>query len=120
MTNIRAKSIYESPSSADDHRVLATRYWPRGVSKSSIDEYLPVLAPSRPLLHQFRDGHLDWRRFRNQYLQEMRSENARAEIHRLAKHARSQTVTVMCVCREEDRCHRTLLRELVEEFDEGL
>jgi uncharacterized protein YeaO (DUF488 family) len=116
---VRAKRVYETPKNEDGTRVLATRYWPRGISKESVDEYLPVLAPSRQLLHFYRQGQLDWPRFRNQYLMEMRAEAPRVQIHRLAKVARSEVVTVMCVCADADRCHRSLLRELITRFDEG-
>lgn len=115
--NVRTKSVYETPNTSDGYRVLATRYWPRGVSKDSIDEYIIDLAPSRALLHQYRNGQLTWRQFSNQYLHEMRAETPRREIHRLAKLARGQTLTVMCVCKEESHCHRSLLRELIAEFD---
>lgn len=116
--NVRAKSIYEKPAPSDGHRVLATRYWPRGISKNAVDEYVADLAPSRALLHQYRDGQLTWEVFRNQYLIEMRSETARGELHRLAKIARSEAITVMCVCRDETRCHRGLLRKLIVESDD--
>jgi uncharacterized protein YeaO (DUF488 family) len=116
--NIRLKRIYEPPSEDDGHRVLATRYWPRGVEKSAIDEYLPVLSPSRELLHLYRQGQLDWARFCRQYVLEMSSEGPRTVIHRLAKVARAEVITVMCVCADEDHCHRTLLRELISGFDE--
>jgi uncharacterized protein YeaO (DUF488 family) len=116
--NIRTKSIYETPTPSDGYRVLATRYWPRGISKDSIDAYIAGLAPSRELLHQYRQGQLDWRVYRNQYLAEMRGETARREIHRLARLAREQTVTVMCVCKDADRCHRSLLRDLIISFDQ--
>lgn len=117
--NIRTRCVYETPSEADGHRVLATRYWPRGISKDAIDDYVIDLAPSRALLHQYRDGHLTWHVFRNQYLIEMNSETARAELHRLAKVARDQTITVMCVCKDDSRCHRTLLRQLIAGLDGG-
>jgi uncharacterized protein YeaO (DUF488 family) len=99
--------------------VLSTRYWPRGVARDVIDEYLPVLAPSAALLHAYRQGQLDWDRFRHQYLYEMSHEGPRAVIHRLAKVARAEAITVMCVCADEGHCHRTLLRELIAGFDEG-
>ena len=117
-SKVRAKNVYEKAISTDGRRVLATRYWPRGVSKDTIDEYVIDLAPSRELLHQYRDGQLKWNQFRNQYLTEMRSETAQREIHRLAKLARDEVVTVMCVCKDETRCHRSLLRQLISEFDE--
>jgi uncharacterized protein YeaO (DUF488 family) len=115
---IRAKRVYETPDDTDGKRVLATRYWPRGIPKESVDEYLPVLAPSRQLLQSYRQGQLNWPRFRNQYLHEMQGQAPRAQIHRLAKTARSEVVTVLCVCVDKDRCHRSLLRELIARFDE--
>lgn len=118
-SNVRAKNVYETPSTTDGHRVLATRYWPRGISKDVIDEYVIDLAPSRALLHQYRDGHLTWRVFRNQYLIEMSSETARGEVHRLAKIARGEQITVMCVCKEQSHCHRSLLRQLIAECDDA-
>jgi len=116
--HVRAKRVYETPDERDGTRILVTRYWPRGVSREAVNEYLPALAPSRELLYSYRQGQLDWPRFRNQYLNEMRARAARAQIHRLAKTARSEVVTVMCVCADEDRCHRSLLRELIASFDE--
>ena len=116
---VTSKNVYETSAASDGYRVLATRYWPRGVSKTAVDEYVIDLAPSRTLLHQYRDGQLTWDRFTNQYLREMRSETARRELHRLAKLSRSGTITVMCVCKDEARCHRSLLRRLIVEHDEG-
>ena len=115
---IRAKRVYETPDDTDGKRVLATRYWPRGIRKESVDDYLPVLAPSWQVLQSYRQGQLDWPRFRNQYLHEMQGQAPRAQIHRLAKTARSEVITVLCVCVDEDRCHRSLLRELIARFDE--
>ena len=116
--SVRTKAIYETPSNRDGVRILATRYWPRGVSRESIDEYVIDLAPSRDLLHQYREGQYDWRVFRDQYLLEMSSVAALGEIHRIAKLARSETVTLMCVCKHEDRCHRSLLRDIIVKFDD--
>ena len=110
---LHTKSVYDPAETADGHRVLVTRYWPRGVPKAAMDEYVAVLAPTRELLHAFKDGAIDWEAFRQRYLEEMSAPAARAGIARLAQRAASEPVTLLCVCREESRCHRTLLRELV-------
>jgi uncharacterized protein YeaO (DUF488 family) len=115
---IATKSVYESAEAGDGLRVLITQYWPRGVAKTAIDEYVRELAPSRLLLHAYRNAELDWPRYRHQYLIEMQRQSARREIHRLAKTARSGRITLMCVCKYEDQCHRTLLRDLILGFDE--
>ncbi len=116
---VRTKRIYEAPSSDDGYRVLATRYWPRGVSKESVDEYVSALAPSRGLLQSYRAGDISWEVFRERYLDEMRGEDQQAEIHRLAKLARTQRTTLLCVCHDLEKCHRRLLQDLVLHFDDG-
>ena len=117
--NVRTKSVYEAADPADGRRVLTTQYWPRGVSKLAVDEYVRKLAPSRQLLHAFKQDHIDWLAFKARYLQEMEDEDAKGEIHHLAKAARSEPITVMCVCKSEEACHRSLLRDLIINFDEG-
>lgn len=116
---VRAKRIYEAPSPDDGYRVLATRYWPRGVAKASVDEYVSALAPSRRLLQSYRAGDITWEAFRERYLDEMQGEDQRTEIHRLAKLARSQRITLLCVCDDQERCHRWLLQDLVLRVDGG-
>lgn len=116
---VRTKRIYEAPSPDDGYRVLATRYWPRGVAKDAIDEYVPTLAPSRELLRSYRDGDIPWEQFHERYIEEMRGEEQTAEIHRLARRAWSDRITLLCVCDEDEKCHRWLLQDLVARFDDG-
>ncbi len=49
------------------------------------------------------------------YLEEMEGEEAQSEIRRLAALARSQRITVICLCKDEGMCHRSLLRNLITE-----
>jgi uncharacterized protein YeaO (DUF488 family) len=111
--NVRTKSVYDAPEPSDGRRVLVTRYWPRGVSKTAVDEYARALSPSADLLRAYKDGLLDWPRFRRQYVVEMEDDQARWEIARLAATAESGPLTLMCVCHDEDRCHRSLLGGLI-------
>jgi len=111
--NIRLKRIYDPPSEGDGYRVLSTRYWPRGVPKSACDEYTTKTAPSRSLLREFKHEGLSWEDYVPRYLEEMTSPEAMTEIARLAKLAKSRTVTIMCVCEDERRCHRSLLKQLI-------
>ena len=111
--NLRTKCVYDTPEPADGLRVLVTRYWPRGVSKAAVDEYARALSPSADLLRAYKDGLLDWPRFRHQYRIEMQGAQAQSEIARLTALAREEMVTLMCVCHDEDRCHRSLLSGLI-------
>ena len=110
------------PSEPDDgFRVLITRYRPRGVSAA--DEtwsgFMPQLGPSKAL-HAAVYGKpgtvaIDWDTYVERYLQEMRAQTF--WIQNLAElHARGETVTLLCssACTDETRCHRSLLRGLIE------
>jgi len=107
------KRVYEPASPDDGYRVLATRYWPRGVPKSAVDEYTTKTAPSRELLREFKHEGLTWEQYVPRYLEEMRAEAAIDDIKRLAAIAKSGSMTLMCICEDENRCHRSLLRDLI-------
>ena len=111
--NIRTKSVYSPAEPADGRRVLTTHYWPRGIPRSAAHEYVRRLGPSRDLLQGFKRGEISWDVYKERYLQEMQEEDARGEIRRLANLAQRETVTILCVCKDESKCHRTLLRELI-------
>jgi uncharacterized protein YeaO (DUF488 family) len=109
----RCKSIYEDTSPADGVRVLTTNYWPRGVSRERAGSYVRALAPTRELLRAYRDGLVAWDEYETRYRSQMCGESQQAEIRRFAALARTETVTVMCVCRDDAHCHRRLLRDLI-------
>jgi uncharacterized protein YeaO (DUF488 family) len=54
--NVRTKSVYDPADPSDGRRVLVTRYWPRGIPRAAVDEYVRKLGPSRELLHAFKRG----------------------------------------------------------------
>lgn len=111
--NVRLKRIYDPPAPEDGHRVLTSRYWPRGVPRTAVDEYSVETAPSRDLLRAFKHEGLSWEDYARRYLAEMEGPEAHKATSRLAAIARSRTITLMCVCKDDDRCHRSLLRDLV-------
>jgi len=112
---VRSKGIYEPADPDDGMRVLTTNYWPRGISKERAGRYMRVLGPTRDLLRAFKDGAIDWQEYEAQYLELMRGDEQQAAIRELAERARHDTVTVMCVCKTDDQCHRRLLRELIQQ-----
>ena len=111
---IRTKRIYEAPSPDDGHRLLVMRMWPRGIRKEAVDEWQPDLGPSRGLIADFRQGRIDWPQFAARYQAEMAE---RGELlARVREQAQRETVTLLCSCADESRCHRTLLKGLLERF----
>jgi uncharacterized protein YeaO (DUF488 family) len=111
--NVRLKRVYEPASPDDGHRLLVTRYWPRGQPKSVTDEYLSRIAPSKKLIDEYRKGPLSWDEFTRRYRQELLAPEAQQELKRLAALARSQRLTLMCMCPDDWNCHRTILRDAI-------
>ena len=105
----------------DGTRILICRYRPRGVRKEdeTWDQWLPDLGPSREL-HAAAYGKtggspLPWPQYRARYLKEMQSQ--RDAIRALAERVkRGKAITLMCssACARDSRCHRSLLKELIE------
>jgi uncharacterized protein YeaO (DUF488 family) len=120
MSAIRTKR-WDDPIEADDGtRILVSRYRPRGLPKAqeTWTQWFPNLGPSREL-HAAAYGKtgdvLNWPVYRIAYLKEMR--NQREAIADLAKRvANGETITLLCssACVRESRCHRSLLRDLIE------
>lgn len=57
----------------------------------------------------------EWRSFIRKYRKEMTAPEARRTIELLAVLSRSTEFSVGCYCEDEDRCHRSVLRELLSE-----
>jgi uncharacterized protein YeaO (DUF488 family) len=110
----------DPPFPNEGHRLLVTRYRPRGVSKAdeTWDEWQPKLGPSKALhaaVYTDSSTPISWERYRVRYLQEQRLN--KEFIESLAKRVRDgETITLLCssACTRESRCHRSLLKQLIE------
>jgi len=104
-------------------RLGAVRYPPRGVAKSAIaerdyyDVWLPELAPSRELVAraQAAESAREWQVFVRAYRREMQAPAARHLMELLAALSTATDLAIGCYCKDEVRCHRSLLRELLRE-----
>ena len=100
------------------------RRLPRGVKKTEyaardyFDVWLPDLAPSAALLSwaQSQDWTpARWTAFARRYRREMRQPQAARLLSLLAALSRTTRFSVGCYCEDGDRCHRAVLRDLLEE-----
>ncbi len=117
MPGIRTKRIYDPPSPEDGERLLIMRFWPRGIRKDAVDGWERDLAPSAELLRAYRSGPMEWEELARRYRAEMGEK--RELLAELSARGERGTVTLLCSCRDESRCHRSLLKALVEESDPG-
>ena len=113
--HLHTKRIYDPPAPEDGYRLLVMLLWPRGIRKDKIDAWNKDLAPSEKLRRTYIRGGLAWEVYAKAYLEEMISRQE--PLAEVARRAQKQTVTLLCSCQDESRCHRTLLKGLVEAAD---
>jgi uncharacterized protein YeaO (DUF488 family) len=103
-------------------RLGTVRRPPRGVPKREYarrdfyDVWVPELAPSAQLFSWVKSQPLTdarWRTYARRYRAEMKRPGARRLIELLAALSRHADFSVGCYCENEQRCHRSLLRELL-------
>jgi uncharacterized protein YeaO (DUF488 family) len=102
-------------------RIGTVRRPPRGVPKSEFaaqnwyDVWFPNLAPSVETmkLGQQAESAAHWSAFARKYRAEMATPEARNDLELLAVLSHTTDFSVGCYCENEDRCHRSLLRQLL-------
>jgi uncharacterized protein YeaO (DUF488 family) len=105
-------------------RLGTVRRPPRGVKKQDFatrdyfDLWLPDLAPSAALVswalsEPWTDAR--WATYVRRYRSEMRKPAAVRLIALLAALSAGTNFSIGCYCQDESRCHRTLLRGLLEQ-----
>ena len=111
-----------SPRAAGEGLRLGTvRRPPRGVPKEDFarrdyyDVWLPNLAPSAELMAEGRaaEDAKAWAAFGRKYLAEMKQPDASHLLDALAALSHQTSFAVGCYCEDENRCHRSLLRDLL-------
>lgn len=112
---IKTKSIYDEISEEDGIRVLVTRYWPRGIKKEQKDYWFRDLGPEAGLIKKWKAEEIPWEEFRKSYLDEFRSKEKTAHLEELKGIIKSTkgVITLLCTCREEEHCHRNILKEML-------
>ena len=117
---IRTRRWNDRKLPGDGLRLLVCRYRPRGVRKAeeTWDEWDPDLGPSRAL-HADAYGKngppISWEEYRERFLGEIAGQRGR--IEELAARVRAGgTITLLCSnsCVNDETCHRSLLRALIE------
>lgn len=118
---IRIVRLGEPRLEEEGLRLGTVRRPPRGVPKREyaerdfFDLWLPILSPSEDLL---KEGKLagderDWAVFRRKFIAEMNRPEPRQVLDLLAAFSHLTDFSLGCYCREEQKCHRSILRELL-------
>ena len=104
-------------------RIGTVRRPPRGVAKSEFasgnwyDTWLPNISPSPETMKLGQQVKTDkeWTVFEKRYRSEMKRPEALRILELLAAMSHHTDFSVGCYCRDEARCHRSVLRKLLVE-----
>ena len=105
-------------------RIGAVRFLPRGVRKERyaaddwFDVWYPELSPSPPLVARAQRAETDgaWAGFVKAFRREMRDAGPRHTLALLAALSHNADFSLGCYCEDESRCHRSVLRALLDEL----
>lgn len=120
---IRVVRLGSDRAAGEGTRIGTVRRPPRGVPKTEFssgnwyDVWYPNLAPSVETmkLGQSAETPAQWTAFTRKYRAEMATpENAR-NLELLAALSHRSDFSVGCYCEDESHCHRSVLRELLQE-----
>lgn len=104
-------------------RIGTVRRPPRGVPKGEFasrdfyDVWLPNLAPSQELVsfaQKFQDER-SWKIFQRKFRAEMNKPDAARLLDVLAAFSHQTRFSLGCYCENQERCHRSVLKELLAE-----
>lgn len=121
----------DPPKRGEGLRIGTTRRPPRGVprrywqSEGFFDVWFPMVAPSIALLARLKKrggmaGRAGYRAFCASYERElMGNAESRQALELLAALAKRTPISVGCFCEDEDWCHRSHLRRLIERMARG-
>jgi len=120
---IRIVRLGEPRVAGEGVRLGTVRRPPRGVPKSQFaaqdwyDVWFPTLAPSAETmkLGQAAETPQQWSAFVRTYRSEMNQAEAAHALDLLATLSHTTNFSVGCYCEHEDRCHRSILRQLLAE-----
>jgi uncharacterized protein YeaO (DUF488 family) len=122
--SVRVVRLGSARRAGEGPRIGAVRRPPRGVPKRDYarrdfyDAWLPELSPSQKWVTWASSRpwtEARWKRLAANYRREMRAPAARHVLDVLAALSQRTNLSIGCYCRDEQRCHRSLLRKLLRE-----
>lgn len=106
------KTIYDPVEASDGKRILVMRMWPRGIKKEKVNLWLKELGTEIGLIKKWKAGKISWVDLSKEY---RRSLKGKEEIlEKLASESKKKAVTLLCSCKDEEHCHRYLLKQAIE------
>ena len=106
------------PNDEKTKKYLITRWKPRNtidVKKYNL-EWAPQLAPTELTLAKYKDGSIDWKEYRQRYIDESFSNplfiDGLKEI--VEYNDKGYDIFLICYEKNDSTCHRTILKEILQ------
>lgn len=120
---IRIVQLGTPRSRGEGLRIGTVRRPPRGVPKSEFasrdfyDVWFPNLSPTQDLVSEALHATDDrtWNDFKRKFKKEMSEPDRSRELDLMAALSHHANLAIGCYCKDESRCHRSVLRELLKE-----
>ena len=111
---LHIKRVYETPATADGHRVLVDRLWPRGLSKehAQVDTWLKDIGPTDELRKWFDHDPEKFAEFRKRYRAELDKNPALDEMREVLNTFR--VVTRVYGAKDEEHNQAVVLRDYLD------
>jgi len=61
------------------------------------------------------DNEKSWKAFKRKFLAEMKMPGPKKDLDLLAALSHQTNIAIGCYCKDESRCHRSILKELLEQ-----
>jgi len=118
---IKIVRLGSSREEGEGLRIGTVRRPPRGVRKEDYsvkniyDVWFPNLSPSELLLKeaQAAKNEQSWKTFKRKFLAELKLPQPSKDLDLLAALSHKTNLSIGCYCENDNRCHRSILRELL-------
>jgi len=120
---IRIVRLGSERAAGEGLRIGTVRHLPRGVPKAEyasrnlFDVWYPNLAPAAETVKKGLAARTEreWMAYERAYRREMATPENRRTLGLLAALSHRTDFSIGCYCQDENRCHRSILRSLLEE-----
>ena len=85
--------------------------------QNKIDAWFNEVSPSRPLFESFEQKKISWDDFVDAYCKEMNNLYAKSKFKWIKDYSKNKDIVLLCYEDESDpKCHRHILKKLIEDY----
>ncbi len=88
--------------------------WPRGVAKDKVDVWMKELGTPRETIRKWKAGRITWSEFVKEYKKSLEGKDPL--LRQLSKESKKGTITLLCTEKDQSHCHRSILKEAIEQI----